>query len=765
MSSDTRLTTGQMDFSYGVDSSKPPLVASASNPTGLPRNALAWATNATVRGGGVSPRFGLQPLCSVDSSGAIYQGGFIYDQSMLPAQGNPYLMLSIGGKMLQVRVDTDNSVNDVTNGFNDPSNVAKAYFEQGEQFLVKQAGDGVTLPLFWDGTTLRRSNGASASVGVVHTAFNIPAEGSDVLVTLTAPFSGITNQILNVNYQGMFVEFIQLVPGNFVTLQNQGHANTGDIIPAGTQIYAGNTLVGSLLAPIVAPAIGSTVTGFISPVYTGGGSYVGTTILGELWNIKSLTVTNPTANQVYLLNITAPPSSGAQIAANSTLYSVQELPAATAMKYYQGRLWYAQNRVYTAGDIVDGPSGTVPYENTDSILKVTENPLAVGGDGFSVPGNAGNIEGFGIPIALDQTLGQGPLFVFTRKQIYALTVPQTRAQWIAAGANNQPLQVVVMNGVGTASDRSIVPFNSDLFFTTPVPSITSYLMALRYFQTWGNKSSISNNINRALQFENRALMNVSRNIEFNNYLLCAILPTATAVGTAFTSLAILDADPVSTLQTQNAPAWQGVWQGANILDLFEGDFGGLQRAFAVVQAANGSIQVWEITYNEQSDNANGSSLTTTDKRIQWIVETPAFDFSEYPAARGGGPFSVKEIDGLDLWLDSIWGEVLIKAEFSPDEDACFYPWFTTTVCSARNSTESVDNPIPYPVQPMSEGYQMPLSAPKPTNSDCSIGNQRPVTQAYKFRLRFTFTGWCRIRGYHLHVQPRDTTPFYRMIEC
>src|SRR5271166_3961022 len=259
MPSDVRITTGQSSFEYGCDSSKVPLIASLRNPNGLPRNATAWLNNCTVRGGGILQRTGFNPLCKVHDGTALFQRGWLYDNSQLG--GNPYLMLSIGGRMYQVRVDTDNSVHDVTGAFSDPATAPKAWYCQQGQFIVKQAGDGATLPLFWDGTKLRRSK-------------------------------GITN----------------------------------NAVPPGTP-------------------------------------------------------------------------------------GVNEIPAATAMIGYMGRIWYSQNRLASAGDIEGGNSGTAAYGFMDACLEVTENPLAVGGDGFSVPGTAGNIRALNYPIALDTSLGQGPLFI------------------------------------------------------------------------------------------------------------------------------------------------------------------------------------------------------------------------------------------------------------------------------------------------------------------------------------------------------------------
>jgi len=317
VSSSSRMADGSWDWSFGVDSGKVTTIASNLMPNGLKRNQLAWLTNATVRGGGITQRTGWKPLTTVTTGAALYQGGILYENSL--QAGNPYLLLSISGILYQVRVDTDNSVHDVSTlpGLNDPPDAPQAFFVQGEEFAVKQAGDGVTLPLFWDGNALRRSAG----------------------------------------------------------------------LPGG------------------------------------------------------------------------------------------ELPAATCMDYFMGRIWYAQGRQYTAGDIVLGPSGTAPYSLRDAILKVTENPLALAGDGFIVPTQDGIIRALHHSANMDTSLGEGQLFTFTRKAIYSLTVPVKRADWILS---TEPLQKVVQNKNGSYGDRGIVNANGDLFYQSS-DGIRSLFVSLRVF--------------------------------------------------------------------------------------------------------------------------------------------------------------------------------------------------------------------------------------------------------------------------------------------
>lgn len=610
MASDTRITEGQFDFSGGVDSSKVPVLASPVSPNGLKRNQLAWLINATVRGGGITQRTGFQPLCTLKVNGinvaGIYQGGWMYDTE--PLGGNsPYLMLSIGGRMYQVRVDTDNSIVDVTGAFADPPNQPQAYFVQGEQFMVKQAGDGKTRPLFWDGTSLRRS------VGII-SANNVP-----------------------------------------------------------------------------------------------GGPPLGVTPFNEL-------------------------------------------PPATAMVYYMQRIWYTQNRQYCAGDIVgNASSGSAPYDFTDSILKVTESPLAVGGDGFKVPSQAGNIRALSYPIALDTALGEGPLFVFTPKQIYSLTVPVSRANWIATTDANQPLQRVIMKNNGAVGERSIVSVNGDLWYQSLDPAVRSYFMALRYFQTWGN-TPVSNPINRVLAFNDRSLMHLASAMEFQSRMYQGLIPVQTPVGVACQMIGVMDLDPLSTLDDQKAPVWEGSYEGLDFLQFFTGNFGGRERAFSVVHSrVDGTIQVWEITDADRFENG--------DNRVTWYIEFPAIDYASYPRTQGGGPFELKIIDGFDLWVDKVFGTVDFRLQYRVDEDPCLYDWSSKQICAARNCAENPNTPHCYPLDTNREQYRVPLTWGPVVNPKCSVGNPRPTNIGYKFQPVLTIKGWCRVRGYHFHCLKKDTPPF------
>jgi hypothetical protein len=594
------MADGSVDWSGGIDSIKVTTIQSGNNPNGLARNQLAWLDNGTVRDGGITQRNGWQYLGTIHDGSAIYQRGYLYD----PPNANPYLVLSIGGQIYSVNSALPGQAPVVTNlsaafGLTNPATQPKSYFTQGEQFLIIQAGDNVTKPLFWDGASLRRSKGIN------------------------------------------------------------------------------NTAV-------------------------------------------------------------APGTPG-----------VNEIPAATAMDYYMGRLWYAQGRQYSAGDIVKGPSGTLAYRFSDSILEVTENPLVVGGDGFTVPDNAGNIRAIAHSANLDTSLGQGSLFIGTPKAWYQLTVPVTRAAWIAANNNNQPLQTVAQLVNGPVGDGSVVAVNGDLFYQSLEPGIRSLISATRYFQQWGN-TSLSAQEQRLLQFNDRSLLHMSSGCVYSNRLLMTALPIQKPQGVVHQAIVPLDFIPLSSFGPTHQPVWEGMYEGADVMQLFSGDFGGLQRAFAIVLSRKDqSIQLWEITDYLRDDFNVGNETRTT-----WIIEWPAFTW--------GQEFLLKKLVAGELWVDRISGEVVFRMEYRPDGDPCWHDWHTWKICSARNSCEDVFNPICYPLTPFREGYRPPFTLPVPQQK-CSLSSGRPVNVGTQFQPRLTIKGYCRIRGLLLHAEPVEQKLYHNNV--
>jgi hypothetical protein len=763
-SSDTTiLVDGSMDWSGGVDSYRVTTAQSQRNSNGLPKNMLAWLVNGTTRGGVIEPRTGFNELGSLTPSPGLFQGGFMYK----PNNAFPYIVFLMDGilyRVVDISLLSPNSpsalIVDLTGGnsaLRMPPTEPHAYFVQGEQFLIVQAGDGVTLPLFWDGSILRRSvgllgnasnpplsvvltnvdsvagtvfpdqTGTNNPLGVAYTGFTAPAIGLPVTVTLATAYAGTVGSTVNLlqNATGQLQVHVGVVLSPYSTLFTNLSIPQGTLVPA--QFAPGHTFgFGANFPAFTAPAIGASIAiTFSEPL-----GFIGTTNTFVYQINNNFTVTTITNS----LN---------EIQAN-----VSELPAAYAMDYYMQRIWYAfgDRRTYTAGDIVGNTaSGTPAYRFRDSILKVTENPLAIGGDGFSLPTDAGTITAISHSANINSVLGQGTLYVFTRKAVYALQVPVTRTDWIGANANNQPIQYAVQLGYGTTSDRSIVQVNGDLFYQTLQPSIQSLTAAVRNFTTWGD-TPISVNEDRILAFNDRSLLGSASGIHFDNRLLQTATPVQSPYGVIHQSVLPMNFDAISTLATKLPPTWEGQYTGLNILQLFSGDYGGLERAFAlIISNLDTSLQLWELTDSSKRDYG--------DRRITCISEHPAYTWSlEY---------DLKELLTCELWLDDVRGEVELTMEYRPDSDACWYPWHKWKVCSARNENETLSPLTPYPTQ-YGPGYQSTITLPHPP-LQCNAATGRPAYIAYQIQPRLTIKGWCRVRSLFLHAVLRQRELYARNV--
>jgi len=323
-----RKTTGQLAWN-GCNSDKTPTIAGPGNPNGLEPDKFAWMNNCTTRGGAVFPRRGYKRLLRMPVT-ALFQSAYMYK----PDDAFPYIVTSVAGKIYRVRVDTDNSVEDISQGFQMPADQPLGFMVQGEQFLIIQAGDYVTLPLFWDGQTMRRSLGInSLPFGVVGVATVAPAIGGSVVVTLTAPFTGDNGSIITINGK-KYQAFRQNI--EFITLSNvSSPASVGTVVPAGSSIYtaAPSTAADTIYVTIstfTIPAVAGTVNVDIVRPYTGTVPTlnVGVTNNFPAFGITAAGNTPLAANDILLVNIEETP--GTPIVLGATLSAVPRGPRNTA---------------------------------------------------------------------------------------------------------------------------------------------------------------------------------------------------------------------------------------------------------------------------------------------------------------------------------------------------------------------------------------------------------------------------------------------------
>jgi hypothetical protein len=801
---------------------------SGTAPTQLPKNQMGYATNVTVRGGFATDRPPFNRIALNFGNDRSFQksfeqGLFQVAGSYQPDMGNECLIASIGGILFEIVPDNSGNatISDISiPGDINPASQPQAWAVQAENYFI--LNDGISLPLFYDGTVTRRSIGGQEIIlGTTSEDFNVPAIGSTVDVTLTGDFKGYFGETVLIGDATYQAKNPGSVGGNTITIENVDatpgasfpagtviqydpniaaiyrlHPGAGNIsIPNGTIIPLGYLLVeppytGPIGATIYWPLVdyayfnwtvmgadatsisirlntfnGGTISGSDAVMFPynslmwfapGGqpvqdvgqttadysapnadqdnqatllNSYSGPaapailTIGGSHFIIRSAGASTG-GNNLTLLNIndttgtpgTTPPS----VTAPANIYGIPELPAGQMLAYGMGRVWEVMTDgiSFLAGDVVGGSSGSPNLQFRDSVLKITENLYLAGGGLFRVPGSVGNIRGLLFTATLDVSLGQGPLQVFTSQSVFSCQTPVDRTTWQSL---TNPILTEALKGAGGAGQWSLVNSNADILFRSPDAELRSLVLSRLDFYKWGD-TPISYEMLRLILTEDESLMNFCSAIVFDNRLLMTASPSRKSSGVVWSNLIALNFDEISSLQNKAAAAYDGVWNGMNVLQLVR--FVNSNRAFAFCSnPTTNAIELWELLPTDSEHFDNGIVPIT------WQFESPVI----FSNVKGKGFFDlVRLIDG-ELYISDLQGRVDITVEYRPDWSPCWYPWAAFYVCAATGAG-------------LSNQYRSRLGLGEPSASTCVQFNNKPAREARFFQTRITFTGHCVFQG-------------------
>ena len=805
----------------------------------LPKNQCAFAVNTTFRGDFATDRppvrlVSLDPAIEASIQGAfgsgLFQGGTAFKSDF----ASESLMFSIAGRLFDVIPSADPAVpstgKEVTiPGDANPATIAQAWLWQAERWMI--VNNGKSIPIFYDGVSSRRSENTITTVGTVSANFSVPPIGGFVNVTLTTPYTGLLNSVLNLNevdangnVRKITNYMVTKVGGNVdqyqVTLKNltatpgtvYSNGNNLYIIPAnlgnivtntnlggfkyrialtipvpsyvtgGLQVLIGTTtynitsiaadrsymniarfsgtgtpavnnpvtlknysvanlVVGTLDSSFTAPAVNANVTTYLTSQFTGPNGQV--VIIGtDQYSVVSSQTNSPaasTAIQVQNLNDNAdldPATSlPLQVLANSYFENLPELPPARMGTYGRGRVWQAgiDGQTFIAGDIVGGSSGSPAYSGRDAVLKVTENTFLVGGGAFRVPGAGEVITALAFSAILDASLGQGPLQVFTNKNIFSCNTPTDRTTWQNL---TNPILTEPLKGAGAASHYGVTNINADIIFRSPDGQIRSEILSSLDFNRWGN-TPISFEVSRILAGENLDFMNFCSVMEFDNRLLMSSNPVQGSSGVYWAGLAVMNFDPVSKLQQKEQSIWEGLWTGLNILQLVR--FQNTDRAFALtVNPTTNAFEIYEFLPTGTNHFDDGKIS------IPWVIETPML----FRSLSGKGIFDLIKLEDGELYVSNVIGKVTFKVEYRPDYDSCWYPWHSWFICAQYGSDPTVENP--------QYRKRMALGQPPISVTDCNVNTDLLPTYGTMFQLRLTITGHCVLNGFKIaaSIQPQ-----------
>jgi len=518
-------------------------------------------------------------------------------------------------------------------------------------------------------------------------------------------------------------------------------ATPGFSFPIGTQVQltgsSTTTVVATLATPFTVPSLNATALAHVVTDYVGPANqsvFIGT----AQYSIKAVPPAPP-GTALTLKNVNAHATD--TVHAPAELLSIPEIPPGRMGAYGMGRNWVSltDGRSFIASDIVGGSSGSAQYNYRDAVLQTTENFFLAGGGTFVVPGNVGNITSMTFAATLDASLGQGPLQVGTPTIMFSCNAPVDRLVWQDL---TNPILTESLKGQGPLSHYGTINVNSDILFRSQI-GYGSQILARREFDTWGN-TPISEEVRRVVEKDNRALLGYSSAIQFDNRFLITASPVQGPQGVYWQSLCALNEDPISSLRGKEPSIWDGQWTGLNILQLVEGRFSGVERAFAFCW--NSALQEIELYELLPTGSTHFDNLTVP---IIWSFEKPVLFHDKDPQKR-----RYKRLLDGEMSIKDIIGRVDITVQYRSDSDPCWHDWRTFSVCGEKNIPASAtQNPD------LQSQYRPRLGFAEPDAKNCDPTVNKANREGYWYQLRFVIQGHCRFLSARLMAALIDEPKF------
>jgi hypothetical protein len=556
-----------------------------------------------------------------------------------------------------------------------------------------------------------------AVAGVVANAIPLTsgASFSPFVINLTSPFLGIVGSLVLLFDR---IWRVTTFSGSSITVAPNQTGTFPSSLPTGTQIQFASSSAPNVIAGVVAisdtvPTIGASVQLTLNSAYTGVAGQV-VFVGSNQFTIQAVPSIPPGTNTVSMINLT---DEGATYTFGTGLpiISVPELPAGRMGAYGLGQNWMSlvDGLSFICSDTSRGPSGTQANSFRDAVLKTTD--LTFRGGNFSIPGAGNVITSMTFTANLDLALGQGSLQVGTAAFMASCQAPIS-FETLATDFPNGPILTFSLIGTGPLAQNSAIRVNSDVFFRS-TPGLGSLVQARRDFGTPGN-TPISDEVVRILNVDDKALLNYGSSIVFNNRWITTVSPQASSQGVLHAGLVVLNLDPISGVAGKQNPVYDGLWTGINALQLVQGTFNGVDRAFAFTfNVALSKIELYELLPTGAQEFDNGIIP------IVWTFETGSlFNKDVKPrdvmVSLRDGEFAVTDVVG------TVRFEVFYKSDQS-----CWTPWHSFSICS-----NTAGDPQYFPK----------LGLGEPSSADCDPILNTPIRDGYTFQFKFKITGYCRI---------------------
>ena len=326
-----------------------------------------------------------------------------------------------------------------------------------------------------------------------------------------------------------------------------------------------------------------------------------------------------------------------------------------------------------------GTGGYVSKANAgqeSDLLKFTELTYLNEGGALQPATFLGKITGLTFVPIQDTGTGQGDLIVFCERGVVSLSVSVPRTAWKTTSG----FQRISLTEIGCTSHDSISSTNGDIFFRA-FDGLRSYRNSRAERSDYG-QVPISTEMNYVLDRDSRNYLNYVSSTVFDNRLLftCSpkvdysnspILSTGKRRPVTFSGLVALDFTSITGTGGKRSPAYDGIWTGLDVVQLYSGSVAGIPKAYAVNldYVNSGLLGLWEITKDREYDIVSGGFQSP----ISSILETRAMSL--------GNPLEQKRLIRADFWLAELNGEANFNIYWRPDEYPCWRPWHSFSRCA------------------------------------------------------------------------------------
>ena len=292
-------------------------------------------------------------------------------------------------------------------------------------------------------------------------------------------------------------------------------------------------------------------------------------------------------------------------------------------------------------------------------------------------------------------------------------------------AGRSPILTESLKGRGPLAQNSTINVNSDTMFRS-TNGLGSLILGRREFtQSISGNTAVSEEMVRVFNSDNKKLLPYGSAINFDNRVLFTCSPQASSQGVFHSGMVALNLDSISSMRGKEPPVYDGMWTGVNALQLTQGNFGGIDRAFAFTfNVALSKIELYEILPTGSSSFDDGGIPIT------WLMESSSL-FREDVKPKN----VMLQLSGGEFAVDEVVGTVVFQVFFKPDQfgaygqESCWIPWHTFSICASSGS-----KPLYYPR----------LGLPEPSADLCIPQLEIPARNGYTFQVRWIISGKCRL---------------------